>query len=88
VLLDVDNGPGYLVHETNAALYGQALLGATRRALAPDGLVAIWSAARSQALHDVMTDVFGNAEDAPYDVELQGRPEQYWVHLARVRSSV
>ena len=39
VLLDVDNGPGYLVHEANAALYASALLAPIREALRPDGIV-------------------------------------------------
>ncbi len=39
VLLDVDNGPGYLVHEANAELYGSALLALVREALRPGGIV-------------------------------------------------
>ena len=62
VLLDVDNGPGYLVHDANSALYGPALLEATRRALRPNGLCVIWSAARDDALHEAMERVFGDAE--------------------------
>jgi spermidine synthase len=86
VLLDVDNGPGHLVHDANAGLYGPDLLLTTRRALAPEGLVVIWSAAHDAALHDAMQDVFGEAEASAYDVDLQGRAEKYWLHLARVRS--
>ena len=86
VLLDVDNGPGYLVHDANAALYDRPLLSATRRALAPSGIVVVWSAAHDQALEEALRDVFGNAEATPYDVDLQGRAEQYWLHLARVLS--
>ena len=44
VLLDVDNGPGYLVHEANAELYASAPLALVREALRPDGIVVIWSA--------------------------------------------
>jgi len=87
VLLDVDNGPGYLVHDANSALYGRTLLGTTRRAMRPDGLCVIWSAAHDQALHDAMAEVFGDAEATAYDVDLQGRAEQYWLHLARVPST-
>ena len=87
VLLDVDNGPAYLVHETNSALYGPALLETTRRAMRPRGLCVIWSGAHDQALHDAMAEVFGDAEAAAYDVDLQGRAEQYWLHLARVPST-
>jgi spermidine synthase len=83
VLLDVDNGPGYLVHDANAALYGVDLLAATRRALAPGGLCVIWSADRNEPLHQALGEVFGDAEATAYDVNLQGRAEQYWLYLAR-----
>jgi spermidine synthase len=86
VLLDVDNGPGYLVHDANADLYGRELLTATRRALAPSGIAVIWSAAYDQDLEDTLREVFGNAEATAYEVDLQGRAEQYWLHLARVLS--
>ena len=86
VLLDVDNGPGYLVHEANAELYASAPLALVREALRPDGIVVVWSAARDDDLHQVLREVFGNAEATAYDVDLQGRAEQYWLHLARVPS--
>ncbi len=86
VLLDVDNGPGYLVHEANAALYGHDLLAATKRAIRPGGLCVVWSAAPDEGLRTAMTRVFGDAEAAAYDVDLQGRAEHYWLYLARVRS--
>ena len=35
LLLDVDNGPGYLVHDGNAALYEEPFLRLTRRILRP-----------------------------------------------------
>jgi spermidine synthase len=82
VLLDVDNGPGYLVHDANSALYAPALLGSTQRALRARGQCVIWSAARDEPLHEAMRQVFGDAEAAAYDVDLQGRAEQYWLHLA------
>ena len=44
VLLDVDNGPGYLVHEVNAALYAVPFLTSVRNALRPGGAVVVWSA--------------------------------------------
>src|SRR4051795_8482712 len=41
VLLDVDNGPGYLVHAANAALYEQPALTAVRRALRAGGALVV-----------------------------------------------
>jgi spermidine synthase len=45
ICLDVDNGPGWLVHPANAALYTDAGLGLMRRRLAADGRLAVWAAA-------------------------------------------
>jgi len=43
ILLDVDNGPEGIVHKGNDALYGLAGLVATRTALKPGGVLAVWS---------------------------------------------
>jgi len=86
VLLDVDNGPGYLVHEDNATLYRAPFLSSARAALRPGGVLAIWSAAKSADLLEAMTAVFGSAEEQGHDVLLQDREEEYWLYLARVPS--
>jgi spermidine synthase len=83
VLLDVDNGPGYLVLEDNAALYVREFVERTRECLRPGGVLAIWSAAEAPQLQAVMAEVFGRCVPVPFDVTLQGRPEQYWLYLAR-----
>jgi len=49
ILLDVDNGPDALVHEQNRRIYSFAGLRSARAALAPGGVLAIWSAARDDA---------------------------------------
>ncbi len=87
VLLDVDNGPGYLVHESNAALYQPPFLAEVRRLLRPGGVLVIWSADRSAELEATLEEVFGDAEARPYDVRLQERDEHYWLHVARVPST-
>ncbi|WP_214469541.1 hypothetical protein [Mesorhizobium sp. dw_380] len=43
ILLDVDNGPEGIVHESNDALYSLAGLVAARTALKPGGVLAVWS---------------------------------------------
>ena len=45
ILLDVDNGPDGLTRAGNDGLYSAAGLSAARRALAPGGVLAVWSAA-------------------------------------------
>ena len=87
VLLDVDNGPGFLVHDSNAAIYERPFLEETLRILRPGGVVAVWSMDRSEALEQALRDVFGTARSRPLDVRLQDRDEQYWLHVARVTSA-
>jgi spermidine synthase len=83
VLLDVDNGPGYLVHDANAALYREPALAAARDALRPGGVLVVWSADEAPQLTAALTAVFGEAEARPLAVRLQERDESYWLHLAR-----
>ncbi|MEM7702418.1 MAG: spermidine synthase [Pseudomonadota bacterium] len=49
ILLDVDNGPDGLVRAENNRLYSRTGLAKARDALAPAGLLAIWSAAPDPA---------------------------------------
>ncbi|GAA1157382.1 hypothetical protein [Nocardioides aquiterrae] len=86
ILLDVDNGPGYLVHEVNAALYEEPFLRSARDVLRPGGALAIWSAAEAPGLVDLLDRVFDSAEGYAHDVLLQDRAEKYWLYVARVTS--
>ncbi|HEY0950050.1 hypothetical protein [Nocardioides sp.] len=86
LLLDVDNGPGYLVHDVNAALYEEPFLESARRALRPGGAIAVWSAADAPELAERMRSVFGNATGYGHDVRLQDRDETYWLFVSRVPS--
>ncbi|MCC7383480.1 MAG: hypothetical protein IT384_16700 [Deltaproteobacteria bacterium] len=49
ILLDVDNGPVAITRAANAAMYGAGGLAAAHRALAPEGVLAVWSAGPDQA---------------------------------------
>ncbi|WP_435744253.1 hypothetical protein [Nocardioides sp. SYSU DS0663] len=84
VLLDVDNGPGYLVHDANAALYREPFLDTVRRVVRPGGAVVVWSADEAPELERALTAVFGDAEARPHGVSLQERDEHYWLYVARV----
>jgi spermidine synthase len=86
VLLDVDNGPGYLVHESNQAIYGAAFLRAVATVLRPGGVVVVWSADQSATLLHEMETVFATATPLPLEVRLQDREECYWLYLARRRA--
>jgi len=70
ILLDVDNGPDALVHERNRRIYSFAGLRAAKAALAPGGVLAIWSAARDPAF----TRRLEKAGFAAEEVEIRARP--------------
>jgi spermidine synthase len=83
VLLDVDNGPGYLVHDHNAGIYEHDFIASTKRIVNRGGALAIWSASEAPALQRVMEQVFGNCTEHRYDVLLGERPEEYLLYLSR-----
>jgi spermidine synthase len=83
VLLDVDNGPDALVHESNRELYTPEFLATVADVLRPGGAVAVWSASESASLDDALTQVFRAATSIPFEVRLQDRDERYWLYLAR-----
>jgi spermidine synthase len=79
IALDVDNGPDFLVHDDNAAVYGRDFVEVCASRLRPGGHLCVWSmndsAQLRQALGDLLTDV--RAEAVP--VKLQDRDEHYWI---------
>ncbi len=85
VLLDVDNGPDFLVHAGNAGLYRSAGLTRALGALRPGGVLAIWSADPSPALVDRLAALPGavDAEQLVLPVEREGRVFEYAVVLVR-----
>ena len=79
ILLDVDNGPDFLVYNENSAIYSSGFL--SRAAPAPprrrpDRLVLV----RVAALEAAVSAVFGTCDVTPVPVELQGRAEMYYVY--------
>jgi spermidine synthase len=85
VLLDVDNGPGFLVHQGNAEIYRPDFLGAVRGCLRPDGVVAVWSSAVSPQLEQAVREVFGSCTTQECPVVLQGRDDIYFLYTGQRR---
>ncbi len=84
LLLDVDNGPGHLVHTANAGLYQPSFLAGVSALLRPGGALVVWSASAAPDLEATLRDAFAAVEARPLDVLLQGRQEQYWLYVARL----
>ena len=81
VLLDIDNGPGYLVHDANAAVYEAGFLADLRHTIRPGGAVVVWSAAREPGLLGHLSAAYDTAEELDQPVTLQGRDEHYWLYV-------
>jgi spermidine synthase len=85
VLLDVDNGPGFLVHQSNAGLYRPSGLATALGALRPGGVLAIWSSDPAPDLTAALGGLPGavDVEQLLQPVERDGRRFEYAVVLAR-----
>ena len=83
MLLDVDNGPDFLVHQSNDRVYRHDVLRALRALLSPGGAVVVWSAAASPDLARAMGAVFPQVREIRRPVDLQGRDEEYFLYTAR-----
>lgn len=87
ILLDVDNGPGYLVHPDNARLYQPPFLADCRRILRPDGALAVWSMDEAPELQQALGEVFDEVHALPHPVRLQDRDEDYWLITGQLSST-
>jgi spermidine synthase len=85
LLLDVDNGPGFLVHDRNAAVYAPPGLAAAGRALAPGGLLLVWASAPAPQLHRALTGTVGPTEHIVRWVRRGTRTIDYHLYLSTVQ---
>ena len=85
ILIDVDNGPDFLVHESNASLYQSPFLETSRLALRSGGLLTVWSSSRSARLQGALTEVFGQCDEAAFDIARAGRQLEYFLYFASQR---
>jgi spermidine synthase len=72
LLLDVDNGPGWLAAPGNARLYDAAGVRQCGAALRPGGAMAVWSPQPNPVFFAALKEVFPDAEE--YDTTAIGKP--------------
>jgi spermidine synthase len=84
LLLDVDNGPGFLTHPGNTAVYSPPFLVAASRALRRGGVLGVWSADAAPELAVALERACGECEEVLLDVTRDGRTFTYAVYIARV----
>lgn len=84
ILLDVDNGPSFLIHEDNARVYGTDWLRLAAARLAPGGCLVIWCEARSPELGRTLAAVPLEVTEQLVAVRRDGRDLEYALYLGRV----
>ena len=82
VLLDVDNGPSFLVHADNERIYSAESLAAILSRVAKGGALAIWAAQREPALLATMQSL-APTQEILLPAQRRGRALQYAIYLAR-----
>ncbi len=89
VLLDVDNGPQFLLHEANAGLYAVPGLALARARLAPGGALVLWSSDPAPELMASLEQVAGpgdSVEEAPTPLTREGRELVYVLYSLTTRT--
>ena len=82
ILLDVDNGPDFLVLDANATLYRKRFLRGCVARLRPAGALLIWSSTRSIALERALDEAACSWSVEIHAIVLGGRDETYSVYWA------
>jgi spermidine synthase len=80
ILLDVDNGPDFLIHDANARIYRADLLDAAARRLAPGGTLALWCQGPAPELAQALRDIGGHVEGQVIEVLRDGRWLAYAIY--------
>jgi spermidine synthase len=80
IVLDVDNGPDFLIHEENRALYTEAGLRAAYGRLTPAGTLAIWCQSAAPDLRAVLERIAPSAREHIVEVTRGERSFQYAIY--------
>ena len=82
VLLDVDNGPDFLIHAGNERLYTSPVLGSALARLRPGGLLAVWCQHATPALAETLAGL-GPTHEELVRVERGRHRIDYAIYLTR-----
>ncbi|HEY0270367.1 MAG TPA: spermidine synthase [Sphingomonas sp.] len=85
ILLDVDNGPDGLTRAENDGLYSEAGLARARAALAPAGVLAIWSAAPDEVFARRLGKAGFQTEEVAVRARANGKGPRHMIWFARKR---
>ena len=85
ILLDVDNGPDGLVRAENDRLYAPRGLAAAKAALAPGGVLAVWSAGPDAKFVRRLKDAGFTVEEVAVKARSNGKGPRHVIWFARAR---
>jgi spermidine synthase len=85
ILLDVDNGPDGLTRAGNDRLYSAEGLAAAKAALAPGGILAVWSAAPDQAFSRRLAQAGFATEEVVLRARSNGKGPRHLIWFANNR---
>lgn len=80
IVLDVDNGPDFLIHADNDALYAEPTLRSAYRQLSPGGSLAIWCQGVAPDLLATLGRIAPNAREHRYQVSRGERQFTYAIY--------
>jgi spermidine synthase len=84
ILLDVDNGPSFLIHDHNARLYSPAFLAHCLRLLNPGGHLVIWCETASPDLEATLRRVAARVDLITVPVSREGHRFDYALYRASI----
>jgi spermidine synthase len=85
ILLDVDNGPDGLVRAENDRIYSRAGLAAAKAALAPGGILAVWSAGADPAFSRRLVDAGFTVDEVTVRARANGKGPRHHIWFAVAR---
>ena len=83
ILLDVDNGPDGIVREGNERLYTRTGIARLRDALAPGGILAVWSAAPDHKFARRLKDAGFSVEERTVRARPNNKGPRHTIWFAR-----
>ena len=82
ILLDVDNGPSFLIHADNAEVYEEAFLASCLARLRPGGRLLIWCETASPPLERALRLTARGVEAIDVPIAREGREFSYTLYRA------
>lgn len=83
ILLDVDNGPDFLIHPQNAPLYARPILASAYEQLTPGGLLAIWCQGETPSLEATLRALGPGVQALPIRSQRGERRLSYLIYALR-----